>query len=106
MEIEECVRDRSMTYAQLVTATGMDLDKVKRRVNRLRKEGAVKVEYMHMHGCIRKAVVCVNDGSLETRREGALAGAYALGQTDLDGGIIVETGEYLVRKGKAPWSGN
>lgn len=103
MEIEECVKDRTMTYSQLAKATGMNMDQVKRRVNRLRKEGVVRVEYMHMHGCIKKAAVCINDATLETKRDGALAGAYAVGQTDLDGGMITETGDFLVRKGKAPW---
>ena len=35
--------------------------------------------------------------------ERALAGAYEMGQTDLDGGMVIESTDDLVRKGKAPW---
>lgn len=39
----------------------------------------------------------------EKRQEKALEGAYAEGQTDLDGGMVIKTEDDMVVKGEAPW---
>ena len=98
------MEDGYYTYRSLATATGETKERVKHAVSQLRKSGDVKVEYAEMHGCIRKAIVMKNDGRMIKKDEKALAGAYVKGQTDLDGGMVVETTENFERKEKAPWS--
>ena len=97
------MEDGYYTYRSLATATGETKDRVKHAVSQLRKSGDVKVEYVEMQGCIRKAIVMKNDGRMIKKDEKALAGAYKKGQTDLDGGMVVETTENFVRKEAAPW---
>ena len=97
------MEDGYYTYRSLAVATGETKDRVKHAVSQLRKSGDVKVEYVEMQGCIRKAIVMKNDGRMIKKDEKALAGAYKKGQTDLDGGMVVETTENFVRKGVAPW---
>ena len=101
--IELIDEDRYYTYASLAAATGETKQRVKHAVSVLRKGGDVRVEYVEMNGCIRKAVVMKNDDRMLKKDEQALAGAYKMGQTDLDGGMIIGVSENFVRKGKAPW---
>lgn len=98
------MEDGYYTYRSLAAATGETKDRVKHAVSQLRKSGDVKVEYVEMNGCIRKAVVMKNDGRMIKKDERALASAYKKGQTDLDGGMVVRTEEDIVVKGVAPWS--
>jgi len=42
-------------------------------------------------------------GKVTRRDEKALPGAYAIGQTDLDGGMVVRATSKFVRKERAPW---
>lgn len=91
------------TYRSLAAATGESKDRVKHAVSVLRKNGDAKVEYVEMNGCIRKAVVMKNDGRMLKKDERALAGAYKMGQTDLDGRMVTEVKGDFIRKERAPW---
>lgn len=61
-----------------------------------------------MSGSIRPFIaglVAASEGNTLSRKdEKALEGAYAVGQTDLDGGMVVRTEGDIVVKGVAPWS--
>lgn len=61
-----------------------------------------------MSGSIRPFIAGLAEASegrtLSRKEEGVPEGAYAVGQTDLDGGMVVRTEEDIVVKGVAPWS--
>ena len=97
------LNDRCGTYRSIAWAVGEPHERVKHACQKLRKEGVVKVEYVNIRGCVKKAVVMMNDGDYTMKRDDVPAGAYAVGQTDLDGGMVVESGGEFVKKGRAPW---
>ena len=95
--------DRYGTYRSIAWGIGEPVERVKHACQMLRKEGTIRVDYVQEYGCIRKAVVMMNDGRYMRRDDRALEGAYKMGQTDLDGGMVVDANAEYVRKEKAPW---
>lgn len=96
--------DSCAPYRALASALGETPDRVKRACATLRRNGEIRIEYVEMNGCIRLAMVMKMDGkNVVMKNEKAPDGAYRMGQTDLDGGMVVETGENFVIKERAPW---
>lgn len=95
-----------MTYKEIAIITGEPPERVKRTCAALSRDRKVCIDHINTRGCVETALVIpMKEGTiLGHKREGALEGAYAKGQTSFDGTTVVRTEECVViYKDGVPW---